>query len=99
MLTSVFQWVFNLEMIRIFWFLHFKYSINKSMLLFLHRKIHNLTVKWTRHFSINYYEEMTKIPVSIKHAGKKLDLDLNTQASGLDFKNDIYAITGVAPER
>ena len=42
---------------------------------------------------------MTKIPVSIKHAGKKLDLDLNTQASGLDFKNDIYAITGVAPER
>ncbi|TIA93624.1 hypothetical protein E3P99_00107 [Wallemia hederae] len=42
---------------------------------------------------------MPNIPVSIKHAGKKYDLELNTQSTGLDFKNAIHALTGVAPQR
>ena len=42
---------------------------------------------------------MPNIPVSIKHAGKKYDLELNTQSTGLDFKNSIHALTGVAPQR
>ncbi|TIB17082.1 hypothetical protein E3P92_01191 [Wallemia ichthyophaga] len=42
---------------------------------------------------------MTKFPVSIKHAGKKFDLEFNTQYTGLDFKNQIHSLTGVAPDR
>lgn len=42
---------------------------------------------------------MPKIPVSIKHAGKTHQLELDTDAPATAFKQDIYQLTGVPPDR
>lgn len=42
---------------------------------------------------------MPTIPVSIKHAGKTHQLRLNTDAPATAFKQDVYQVTGVPPDR
>ncbi|KIJ25309.1 hypothetical protein M422DRAFT_785614 [Sphaerobolus stellatus SS14] len=42
---------------------------------------------------------MPSIPVSIKHAGKTHQLQLNTDAPATAFKQDIYQVTGVPTDR
>jgi len=39
------------------------------------------------------------IPVHIKHAGKVHDVELNTDLPPSEFKNAIFEITGVPPDR
>lgn len=42
---------------------------------------------------------MPSIPVAIKHAGKTHLLQLDMDAPATTFKNDIYQVTGVPPDR
>ncbi|ATY61814.1 ubiquitin C-terminal hydrolase [Cordyceps militaris] len=42
---------------------------------------------------------MAIIPVVAKHQGKKYDVDVDTETTGLDFKLQIYSLTNVEPER
>lgn len=42
---------------------------------------------------------MPTIPVSVKHAGKTHQLDLNTDVPATVFKQDVYQVTGVPPDR
>lgn len=42
---------------------------------------------------------MPTIPVAVKHAGKTHQLQLDTDAPATTFKNDIYQVTGVPPDR
>ncbi|KDQ16979.1 hypothetical protein BOTBODRAFT_106145 [Botryobasidium botryosum FD-172 SS1] len=42
---------------------------------------------------------MTTTPVSIKHQGKTYSLELDTAKPPLAFKNDIYQLIGVPPDR
>lgn len=42
---------------------------------------------------------MTSIPVIVKHQGKKLEVEVDTTASGETFKFQLYSLTGVEPER
>jgi hypothetical protein len=39
------------------------------------------------------------LPVHIKHAGKVYDVDLDTDLPASAFKDAIYQVTGVPPER
>ncbi|KAF8578878.1 cysteine proteinase [Ramaria rubella] len=42
---------------------------------------------------------MPTIPVSVKHAGKIHQLQLDTDAPATTFKHDVYQVTGVPPDR
>ncbi|KAJ6781230.1 hypothetical protein PWT90_05093 [Aphanocladium album] len=42
---------------------------------------------------------MAIIPVVAKHQGKKYDVEVDTDTTGLDFKLQIYSLTNVEPER
>ncbi|KAM3505684.1 hypothetical protein MY11210_007874 [Beauveria gryllotalpidicola] len=42
---------------------------------------------------------MAIIPVVAKHQGKKYDVEVDTDTTGLDFKLQIYSLTDVEPER
>lgn len=37
--------------------------------------------------------------VVVKHSGKKYNVDLDLEESGLTFKMQLYSLTGVPPER
>ncbi|KAI0995734.1 Ubiquitin carboxyl-terminal hydrolase 6 [Podosphaera aphanis] len=39
------------------------------------------------------------IPVVVKHQGKKYDVEFDTETPGIVFKNQLYSLTGVEPER
>lgn len=42
---------------------------------------------------------MAPISVKIKHAGKVLDVQLDIEQSPIIFKDAVYQVTGVPPER
>ena len=42
---------------------------------------------------------MAPIPVKIKHAGKVLDVQLDPDQPATVFKDAVYQVTGVPPER
>ncbi|OAA60102.1 ubiquitin hydrolase [Cordyceps fumosorosea ARSEF 2679] len=42
---------------------------------------------------------MAIIPVVAKHQGKKYEVDVDTDTTGIDFKLQIYSLTNVEPER
>lgn len=42
---------------------------------------------------------MPIIPVAVKHAGKTHQLQLDTDAPATAFKNNVYQVTGVPPDR
>ncbi|KAF8525714.1 hypothetical protein JB92DRAFT_3081660 [Gautieria morchelliformis] len=42
---------------------------------------------------------MPAIPVAVKHAGKTHQLQLDTDAPATAFKNEVYQVTGVPPDR
>ncbi|MCJ1353589.1 MAG: deubiquitinating enzyme [Icmadophila ericetorum] len=42
---------------------------------------------------------MAIIPVVVKHAGKRYDVELDTSSTGEIFKFQMYSLTGVEPER
>lgn len=42
---------------------------------------------------------MSTVPITISHAGSKYPLDLNLASSGLEFKEQIYQVTGVPVDR
>lgn len=44
-------------------------------------------------------ETMAPIPVKIKHAGKVLDVQLDPDQQPVVFKDAVYQVTGVPPER
>ena len=37
--------------------------------------------------------------VVVRHAGKKYDVEVDTSEPGIVFKNQLYSLTNVAPER
>ncbi|KAF2762437.1 cysteine proteinase [Pseudovirgaria hyperparasitica] len=42
---------------------------------------------------------MDPVPVVVKHAGKKYDVELDPSSTGETFKYQLYSLTGVEPER
>ncbi|KAI5198924.1 cysteine proteinase [Aureobasidium subglaciale] len=42
---------------------------------------------------------MTSIPVIVKHQGTKYEVDLDPEATGEEFKYQLYSLTNVEPER
>ncbi|KAK9473689.1 uncharacterized protein V1510DRAFT_317412 [Dipodascopsis tothii] len=42
---------------------------------------------------------MSTIQISVRHAGKKYDLEVSLEDSGYVLKSQLYSLTGVAPER
>ncbi|KAL6797668.1 ubiquitin carboxyl-terminal hydrolase 14 [Trichoderma sp. SZMC 28013] len=42
---------------------------------------------------------MASIPVVVKHQGKKYEVDVDPESTGLDFKLQLFSLTNVEPER
>ncbi|KAH6651749.1 ubiquitin carboxyl-terminal hydrolase 14 [Truncatella angustata] len=42
---------------------------------------------------------MASIPIVVKHAGKKYDVEVEPESTGETFKFQLYSLTGVEPER
>jgi hypothetical protein len=45
------------------------------------------------------HSQMAPVPVSVKHNGKKYDLELHPSEPASDFKAAIYSVTGVEPDK
>ncbi|KAK7549239.1 ubiquitin C-terminal hydrolase-like protein [Phyllosticta citricarpa] len=47
----------------------------------------------------SHFPQMEPIPVTVKHQGKKYDVELDPSSTGETFKFQLYSLTGVEPER